>query len=233
MITEGLIFNSYSKKSDYKRYKLNIIKRYEFSSKFQSTSVIVKNHLDQSLRFFIKGAPEKIIKCCNRKTIPEGFTDELTNHTHNGFRVLACATKPLDEINENPNYDDREDYENDLIFLGFIVFNNKLKRDTKQVINELMNANLNLIMATGDNPFTSISVAQQCGLINNKCEIIFCNVEKNSEGNEYLKWFDVNIRKSNFFRNSSAQIDKANNSKRLSDLGIFFIINKEITTQLI
>ena len=126
-----------------------------------------------------------------------------------------------------------EDYENDLIFLGFIVFNNKLKRDTKQVINELMNANLNLIMATGDNPFTSISVAQQCGLINSKCEIIFCNVEKNSEGNEYLKWFDVNIRKSNFFRNSSAQIDKANNSKRLSDLGIFFIINKEITTQLI
>lgn len=218
-------FNSNFNKNNYRRYKLTTIKRYEFSSKFQSTSVIVRNNLDESYRFFIKGAPEKIIQICNKSSIPDEFSEELTNHTQHGLRVIACATKPLTELQLNKKLDDREEFENNLIFLGFIVFKNKLKRDTKQVIKELINANLNIIMATGDNPFTSISVAQECGLISNKSEIIFCNLESNKDGNESLKWYEVNIKKSNFFHKPSRVIPR-NTIKPLIDKSKFMFINK-------
>ena len=107
------------------RYKLTIIKRYEFSSKFQSNSVIVRNTLDGSYRYFIKGAPEKIIQICNSSTLPDKFYEELLQHTQNGFRVLACATKSIPESPEYETYENRAYFEKNLIFLGFIVFKNK------------------------------------------------------------------------------------------------------------
>lgn len=196
-----MIFSDLIKSETKNRYNLTVIKRFDFSSKFQSNSVIVKNNLDESYRYFIKGAPEKIIQICNPITLPFRFSEELLQHTQNGYRVLACATKPLPENNEYNDYEDRSYFETDLIFLGFVVFKNKLKRDTKQVIGKLKGSNINLIMATGDNPFTSISVAQECGLVEPNKEIYFCNLEKDKDREEEkLKWYNVNIRKDNFIQ---------------------------------
>lgn len=154
--------------------------------------------MDNSYRFFIKGAPEKIIELCNPETLPNNFSDNLFEHTQNGYRVLACATKEIPE-DDYKSFEDRGHFERDLIFLGLVVFKNKLKRDTKQIITKLKDSNIKLIMATGDNPFTSISVAQECGLIDNNKEIFFCNVDKENE-EEKLKWYNVNIRKDNFYQ---------------------------------
>src|SRR2546430_1809182 len=128
-ITEDITFKKSINLTQGQRYKLTIIKRFEFSSKFQSNSVIIRNELDQSYRFFIKGAPEKIIQTCNQNTLPEKYQEELLNQTQNGFRVLACATKALDSNENYENEDNREKLENNLTFLGFIIFKNKLKRD--------------------------------------------------------------------------------------------------------
>ena len=189
-INESLIFSNNSQFLENRRYKLTIIKRFEFSSKFQSNSVIVKNHLDGSYRFFIKGAPEKIIHICRSESLPENLSEQLLNHTQIGYRVLACASRP---IFENYNYESdegREKFENDLIFLGFVVFRNKLKRDTKQIITKLNSSSINMVIATGDNPFTSISVARECGLIERSKEIFFCDLKKeNSE--DSLELYDI------------------------------------------
>ncbi len=75
----------------------------------------------------------------------------------------------------------RSRFENNLIFLGFIIVSNKLKPDTSNVITILKKSNCKIFMATGDNPFTSISVARQCFLINN-IETGFIELENN-----YLK----------------------------------------------
>ena len=178
-ITEEVIFRNKTSndKLENKRFKLTVIRRFEFSSKYQSNSVIVKNNLDDSHRYFIKGAPEKIIQLCNSLTLPDQFYDELLNHTQNGYRVLACATKPIPQ-SDYDCFDDRIFFEKNLIFLGFVVFKNKLKRDTKQIISRLIDTNIKIIMATGDNPFTSISVAQECGLVECNKDIFFCNLEK-------------------------------------------------------
>ena len=59
----------------------------------------------------------------------------------------------------------RQEAESDLDFLGFIIFENKLKPGTISIIDELSNAGIRTIMCTGDNVLTAISVARECNLI--------------------------------------------------------------------
>lgn len=55
----------------------------------------------------------------------------------------------------------REHVEFELKFLGLILLNNELKRETIPTINTLHNARIKTLMATGDNPLTAISVARE------------------------------------------------------------------------
>ncbi len=55
--------------------------------------------------------------------------------------------------------------EENLDFIGFIIFENKLKPTTTGVIEELSEAGIRNIMCTGDNILTAISVARECNLI--------------------------------------------------------------------
>jgi len=145
----------------------------------------------------------------------------LFEHTQNGYRVLACATQEIPP-DDYRSFENRSQFERGLTFLGLVVFKNKLKRDTKQIITKLKDSHIKLIMATGDNPFTSISVAQECGLIDNNKEIFFCNVEKEKD-EEKLKWYNVNIRKDNFYQKFPFQ-EKLSGPRNISLRGISFFI---------
>lgn len=46
------------------------------------------------------------------------------------------------------------------MFLGFLVFENKLKSQTIEVIKELKECEVRVLMATGDNLLTAVSVAR-------------------------------------------------------------------------
>jgi cation-transporting ATPase 13A2 len=59
----------------------------------------------------------------------------------------------------------RDEAESDLDFLGFIIFENKLKPTTAGVLDELTEAGIRKVMCTGDNILTAISVARECNLI--------------------------------------------------------------------
>ena len=181
-ITEKLFFKNINNRFNGKQFILTIIKRFEFSSKFQSMSVIIKNNFDSTYRYFIKGAPERIIKFCNKDSIPLDFNNKLIEHTKNGYRVLACATKFLEMINEENlmHEEDRTMYENNLTFLGLIIFRNKLKRDTKQVISKLKNS-FKVVISTGDNVFTSLSVAKECELIDDDKTFYVLEVDETNE----------------------------------------------------
>jgi P-type E1-E2 ATPase len=54
----------------------------------------------------------------------------------------------------------RSQMEIDIIFSGFIVMENKLKAETPGVLQELAKAGLRVVMVTGDNPLTAISVSR-------------------------------------------------------------------------
>ena len=170
--------NTYSNNNDIRNknkkklennFYLKYLYRSEFSSRFQSMSVIVKNNIDNSIRLYVKGAPEKIKKECDKETIPLDLDKQLQNYTSKGFRVLGCATKLLSRY--NPEIDIREKIEQDMTFLGLIIFQNQVKKDTKINIEHLESSGCKLIIATGDNVFTTISIAEQCGIIKDEDDL--------------------------------------------------------------
>jgi cation-transporting P-type ATPase 13A2 len=59
----------------------------------------------------------------------------------------------------------RIEAESELDFIGFIIFENKLKPTTADVLQELEAAGIRKVMCTGDNILTAISVARECHLI--------------------------------------------------------------------
>lgn len=79
-----------------------------------------------------------------------------------GHRIIGCASKNL---TTDFTCRAREDVESNMKFLGFIIFENKLKRRTLPTLAELKAAGLKMSMVTGDNILTSISVSRSCGLL--------------------------------------------------------------------
>jgi len=99
-------------------------------------------------------------------TVPVDYEELLSHYTHRGFRVIACATKHIPKLSwVKVQKMKREDAESNLAFVGFIIFENKLKLSTTAVIDELNEAGIRNVMCTGDNILTAISVARECHLI--------------------------------------------------------------------
>ena len=67
----------------------------------------------------------------------------------------------------------REQVESNLTFLGLVVFENKIKSGTSQAIAKLRSAHLACRMVTGDNPRTAVSVARECGIINQAAHVFY------------------------------------------------------------
>ena len=179
------------------QYKILIEKIYPFNSENQTTTVITQNILDKSRRIYIKGAPEKILEKCTKSSKPENINNLIMDLTKKGLRVIACATRLLDQqreeeykdniyrkqsntifnfnnksnhLKKNQSLYEKEfnpiDKENNLTFLGLVIFKNPLKRDTQSVIEKLYNAKFKLVMSTGDNECTSYYVAQESKMVN-------------------------------------------------------------------
>ncbi len=89
----------------------------------------------------------------------------------------------------------RETAEEKMIFLGLLIVQNKLKEQTISSVEDLSEAGLKMLMATGDNIFTAISVAKECSLIIPEAKIYMCEItkEKNEDGTESnkLSWNQV------------------------------------------
>jgi cation-transporting ATPase 13A2 len=107
------------------------------------------------------------LDCSFLLIVPSDFDELLRHYTHRGYRVIACAAKYENRLSwMKIQKMSREQAETNLEFLGFIIFENKLKETTTTVIDELKRAGIRNVMCTGDNILTAISVARECGLIN-------------------------------------------------------------------
>lgn len=173
-------------------YCLAIIKRFNFNSKLARMSVVVKNKKDGNYRVYTKGAPENIRRLCIEDSIPSTFHDILKKYTEKGLRVLALAYKEL------PNVDyfsvsemRRSQVEYELRFLGLILLNNELKQQTVPTISALHKAKIRTIMATGDNPLTSISVARESGIIDPSRPVFLGELVTLKDGEKLLTWNNI------------------------------------------
>ena len=159
-------------------YQLAIMRRFDFSSKYMRMSVVVKNQKDGIYRSFIKGSPEKIKELSIAQSLPRNYDQIQMKYTQQGYRVIALAYKNL-----NVNYSQlqtmtRDEAETNIVFLGFLIMQNKLKDATTPSIQTLNEANIRTIMATGDNVLTAVSVGKQCNIINDTSNVFIADVEK-------------------------------------------------------
>ena len=169
------------------RYEIAIAKRFDFSSKLQRMTVIGKNINEDFFKVFCKGSPEKIKELCDPSTIPESFDETLNNYTTRGYRVLGMAAKSLKISFKQSQEIKRDIVEKNMIFLGLLIVQNKLKEKTKECLEKFDNADLRMVMATGDNILTAICVSKDCNLIRKNQEMISCSIE-NVNGIDKLKW---------------------------------------------
>ncbi|XP_076798874.1 putative cation-transporting ATPase 13A5 isoform X3 [Arvicanthis niloticus] len=160
---------------------ITILRQFPFSSGLQRMSVIAQLAGDLHLHVYMKGAPEMVARFCCSETVPENFLQELRNYTVQGFRVIALAHKTL-KMERLSDVDRlaREKVESELTFLGLLIMENRLKKETRPVLKELSEARIRTVMVTGDNLQTAITVAKNSEMIPLGSQVII--VEANEPG---------------------------------------------------
>uniref|UniRef100_A0A8P0TQD6 Cation-transporting ATPase n=1 Tax=Canis lupus familiaris TaxID=9615 RepID=A0A8P0TQD6_CANLF len=143
-----------------------ILRQFPFSSSLQRMSVVTQLAGEDHFHVYVKGAPEMLAKFCKSETVPKDFPQKLRSYTIQGFRVIALAHKALkiEKLSEK--------VESELTFLGLLIMENRLKKETKPVLKELSEAHIRMVMITGDNLQTAITVAKNSEMIPRGSQVI-------------------------------------------------------------
>ncbi|KAH1018274.1 hypothetical protein HUJ05_006079 [Dendroctonus ponderosae] len=165
--------------------QIGILREFPFSSSSQRMGVIVRRLNGAHFEYYCKGSPEMILNFVKAETVPANFHEILESYTQEGYRVIAMAHKELRLGYTKVQKVQREAIENELNFLGLIVLENRLKPETFPSIQDLNEANIRVIMVTGDNILTAISVAKDCDIVLPSQTIITVNSDNSSPPNLY------------------------------------------------
>jgi Ca2+-transporting ATPase len=116
----------------------------------------------------VKGAPAAVFEICSRirttdgdkKLTVEGKKQWVRRNEHlarKGLRVLGFAVKEVGSIEEAP-------YEN-ATFLGLVGILDPPRRDVRPSIEACREAGVRVVMATGDQEHTAVTIGRELGLI--------------------------------------------------------------------
>ena len=163
----------------------NIYKTIQFDSERKRMTTIISNEKRNEDKYTVltKGAPEIMKNYCDPKTIPEDYDDILVEYSEQGLRILTLAYRKVNEIPEKV-----EDVEENLVFLGFLLLNNPIKKESAPIISKLKNNGVECNMITGDNLFTAINIGIQTGIVEED-QNLWVGEYKN---NKYIKWIFFN-----------------------------------------
>lgn len=135
------------------------------------------NVVNDEVYAFVKGAPETIMDMCSlteeqRKLIES----QLFSMAEKGMKVLAMASKKLDDRKNKASGDEEELYNEDdlkeLNFTGMVGVIDPLRSETKDAIKECRSAGIDVAMITGDNPITAYKIGSELDLIKDKTDVV-------------------------------------------------------------
>ena len=201
------------------KYEITIVKRFNLESNLQRMTVITKNPNENYFKVFCKGSPETIKNLCNKTTIPTNFDEILNIYTNKGYRVLGLAAKSININLKQSQILIREQVENNMIFLGFLIIENKLKEKTAEFIEKFDNADLGMIVVTGDNLRTAICVSKECNLIKQNQEMVICEIEDYKDKIDF-KWTKLENGKNNDNNTNNNIIENITLNNELNDVNI-------------
>lgn len=138
---------------------------YDFTRK--RMSVAVRSAADQSVCLTItKGAVSSVLPICTRLWCRDGVAEInereraqleqlIETYARTGMRVLAVASRSGHEPAA---------IENEMVFEGLLVFEDPIKPDIVNVLQEMCGLGVRLVMVTGDSRHTAVHVAQSIGI---------------------------------------------------------------------
>ncbi|XP_014236851.1 cation-transporting ATPase 13A2 isoform X1 [Trichogramma pretiosum] len=145
---------------------IGIVRQFPFTSSLQRMSVITRTLGADHYDLYCKGSPEMILSLSKPESVPHDFNSVLQEYTSEGYRVIALAYKSLKRLPyAKVQRITRETAETELNFLGFVILENRLKPETMPVIAALNEAAIKVVMVTGDNMLTALSVARDCDIV--------------------------------------------------------------------
>eukprot|EP00753_Platysulcus_tardus_P006477 PLAT14238.2.p1 GENE.PLAT14238.2~~PLAT14238.2.p1 ORF type:complete len:640 (-),score=382.99 PLAT14238.2:55-1884(-) len=99
-------------------------------------------------------------------TLPAGYRDAYLTAARSGARVIALGWRKIDLAGDAAARKvTLEEAECGLQFAGLLLLDCPMKKDTPGVIRDLADSNHTLVMLTGDNPLTAVSVARKLGML--------------------------------------------------------------------
>ena len=169
--------------------KYKKIDKVEFDSQIKYSAVKIND--DKNTCYF-KGAAEKIIPKCTKYIDSSGkvrvllerkkIEENIRKYTSLGNRVVVLA------------YKEKELELNSLTYIGFICIKDELRKETKEGINLIQQAGIDIIMITGDAKDTAHSIASECGIIKNKEDLVLTSDEFNLYTDDKIKSLLPNLK---------------------------------------
>jgi len=138
-----------------------VLKHYPLSGEFKAMTRVVEMKAGRK-QAFCKGAPETVLGVCQLSSDEhQQLLHAVEELASQGFRVLAAASCEWNA----PHYPEKQqDFPFD--FLGLVAFEDPIRPEVPQAIQECRNAGIRVIMLTGDFPLTAGSIAAKIGLEN-------------------------------------------------------------------
>ena len=100
----------------------------------------------------------------------------MNSYSKRGIRLLALATKEAD----------KKELEK-LTFVGMILIKDEVRDDAIEGVRLVKDANIQLVMITGDNVDTATSIAREVGIVSSDDDLVLTSDELNSKSDEELK----------------------------------------------
>jgi len=153
--------------------------------------VIVAREYQNAKQHFIicKGAAESILPLCRMDEERRKEVDtKAQRYAEQGYYVIAFGSRSVgdEEARELADFSDRDRVEeaDSFSFLGFLLFRNELRPDSRATLVSLTKAAVRSIMITGDNVYCGLYIAYQAELIEQSQQVMLgrmspdgCHVE--------------------------------------------------------
>lgn len=158
--------------------KYEILDNIKFNSKNKYSGV----KTSYSDYYFYKGAFEVILENSIYYLKSDGskrvflekdiMKDKLLKYTEEGYRIIGIGMG--------------EDFSH-LILIGFVLIKDNIRKEAKEGIDLIKSANIQVVMVTGDNSSTALSIAKKLGIYNEINNVCLTSEEFNKMSDEEVK----------------------------------------------
>lgn len=150
--------------------QIEVIDELPFNQEVKFKAVLIEE--DQKRQIFASGAPESIIKLCNKKLSNKkesAFTKkqkkellaQVKEASAQAMRIIALAYKKAPGNKRNLSIDTVDD----LVFTGFVGMIDPPRKGVSEAVEKAIGAGIRVIMKTGDHKETALAIAKQTGII--------------------------------------------------------------------